>query len=324
MSALAELRHRYRDRYGRAVEHRRTGGAVVGYVGADVPRETIEAAGLYPLRLAPVAGVDCRFADRVLGRGVEPALRLVLAGLLEGVYPIDYLLLCHDREATVRLFGALRALAALDTPIWFLDLLHGATAAVTAYNQARLVELEAMLEQWSGRPLERGRAAASTEVERTRRLAARLAVARREGRISGADALAVLGAGTVLPAAEFNDLLERALAELPGEPRAGRRIYLAGSDHPTPDLYDALDELGATVVAESHGFGERLYAAGEPHGPAGVELVLGWLRSGDEALAWSLPALRRRARAPFRLLDRRGLALGRTDLSDLRAVLAET
>ena len=37
-------------------------------------------------------------------------------------------------------------------------------------------------------------------------------------------------------------------------------MLLLGSDHDRADVYAAVDELGATVVAETHGFGEALLA----------------------------------------------------------------
>lgn len=285
-------------------------GTVVGYVGLDVPRELIEAAGCPALRLAPVDGVDATYADRVLGPGVDEATRLVLAGLLEGAYPIDRLVLCHDSDHTVRLYAALRRLG---REAWFLDLLHGPRASSAAYSRARLAELA----EWLGA----GDAAdAIRAANRAREAGDRLAALRRAGAVRGADALALLRAGTTMPAGRYAELLETACAELP--PASGKSVVLHGSGHDRDDVYTAIDELGATVVSETHDWGEVLLAgrvdeAGDPldalarhYGrrqrlappPADVQLV--WLRRGDAGRAWSLAhagvALRDR---PYRLDD---------------------
>ena len=79
-------------------------------------------------------------------------------------------------------------------------------------------------------------------------------------RVAGADALAVLGAGTALPAVRYAELLEAALGEVAADGAPRRSVLLLGSEHADDDVYAALDELGATVVAETHSWGEALLA----------------------------------------------------------------
>ena len=262
----------------------------VGYVGLDVPRELIEAAGCTALRLAPVDGVDAGFADRVLGPGVDEATRLVLAGLLEGAYPIDRLVLCHDSDHTVRLYTALRRLG---VEAWFLDLLHEPRPSTEAYNRSRLAELGGWL--GAGDPADAIRAA-----NRARSAGDRLAALRRTGAVRGPDALALLRAGTALTA----ELVEAARTE---PAAAGKTVVLHGSGHDRDDVYAAIDELGATVVSETHDWGEALLAGrvdedGDPldalarhYGrrpraePVAADVSIAWLRRGDAARAWSLP-----------------------------------
>ena len=332
MSALAELRAAYRERNAAAARWRAGGGTVVGYVGADVPRELIEAAGHFALRLASV-DVDPRRADRILGPGVDEATRLLLAGLLEGAYPIDRLVLCHDDDHTVRLYTALRMLDLPGVDLWFLDLLHQPRASTDAYDRARLRELAAWLGDTSSLP------DSIAAANRSRALGDRLAVLRREGRVSGADALALLGAGTALPTSVYAAALEDALNEL-DPPGLRRSVLLLGSDHDRADLYAAVDELGATVVAETHGFGEALLAGsvdedGDPldalvrHyrprpriAPAAADVQIAWVRRGDESRAWSLPAEQRRLGAPIVTLRSRPYRLDDASREELQEALA--
>lgn len=335
MTALAELRAAYADRNAAAAARRAGGGTVVGYVGLDVPRELIEAAGCFALRLAPVDGVDTAEADRILGPGVDESHRRVLAGLLAGAYPIDRLVVCHDSDHSVRLHAAVRALGLPGVELWFLDLLHEPRATSEAYDRARLAELA----DWLGPTDELPQAIATAN--RTRALGDRLAQLRREGRVSGADALALLGAGTALPGDRYADLLEAALAEpFVLSEHKPTLVLLLGSGHDRADVYAAIDQLGGRVVGETHGWGETILAGrvdetGDPLDalvrhyrprpralPPAADVQLAWLRRGDETWAWALPGERRRLGRPIVTLRGRPYDLDDASRAALAGVLA--
>ena len=303
MSALGELRAVYRSRFEPRYAE------TIGYVGADVPREVIEAAGVIALRLAPIEGIETTFADRVLGPGVDSSIRGILAALLEGAYPVDRLVLCSESDHTVRLYTTLRRLTGHGLDLWFVDLLHLPRASTDAYDREQLNRLV----DWIGGASDLAGAIAATN--RLRELGDRLSSLRRGGVVSSRDALAILGAGTALPAGRYAELLEGALGEVErGDGTGdgtGRTVVMLGSDHSDDAVYAAADELGATVVGETHGWGEALLAGrvgenGDPvarlvsHyrvrprvGPAPAEVTLAWIQSGDEGYAWSLPQARR-------------------------------
>lgn len=332
MTALDQLRAAYADRNGAAAAWRADGGTVVGYVGLDVPRELIEAAGCFALRLAPVDGVDAAEADRILGPGVDEAHRRVLAGLLAGAYPVDRLVVCHDSDHSVRLYTTVRALALPGVELWFLDLLHEPRATTEAYDRARLAELA----DWLGA---RELPAAIALANRARALGDRLAELRRAGRVGGADALTLLGAGTALPGERYAALLERALDELGPPADRPSTVLLLGSGHDRADVYAAIDGLGGCVVGETHGWGEAMLAGrvdetGEPLDalvrhyrsrpralpPAG-DVQLAWLRRGDETWGWALPAERRRLGRPIVTLRERPYDLDDASRADLESLL---
>jgi hypothetical protein len=290
-----------------------------------VPRELVEAAGYVPIRLAPVAGVDRSFADRVLGPGVDEATRGILAGLLEDAYPVERVVLCHDSDHTVRLYTSLRRLDVPRLDLWFLDLLHLPRATTEAYDRAQLVELT----EWLGTEGDLSRAIG--DANRARAFGPRLAELRRAGKVTSADALALLGAGTALPAARYAELLASALGELPTEGNGRTAVSMLGSEHADDTVYRTVDELGAVVVSETHSWGEALLAGrvdedGDPldalvrhyrprrrPDPAAADVQIAWIRPGDETVAWSLPLDRRRLGRP--------VAVART-LDELREELA--
>lgn len=297
MSALETLAGVYEDPAPILEQWR---GRVVGYAGRDVPRGLVEAAGLLPYRLRG-AGVPSERADAILGPGVERPVRRVLGELLDGTAGVDFLLVSHESDGLVRLFTALRVLPDPLPELWFLDLLHLPTETTEAYNRARLEELGGVLERWSGQPLpEKTPRPAEQLLEEVARL-------RREERLRGSDALAVLGAGDVLPAVEYERLLAELLAEAHDPVPARRRVYVTGSEHVSRDLYRSLEADGVHVVGEDrariHGPNERAAATISAAKAARADYVLAWIRTGDYAFAWGLPALRRALDLPLEVVE---------------------
>ncbi len=340
MSALETLLRHYEAR-----EVTGDGRPIVGYLGPDVPCELVAASGFLPLRLRGSRRPSA-VADAILGR-VEITARRVLTELLESP-PCDFVLLAHSSDAAVRLYTSLRRLDGGRLPeVDFLDLLHLPTATSAAYDLDRLRELRDLLGRWSGTPASaESLAAAVVAANRSRRLLARVRELRRSSPpvLTGAQALAVIGAGTALPADRYNALIEDLLAEAAEVlPEPGRRVYLTGSSHAFPELYLALESEGAQVVGEDHDWGEALadglvdetgdplaalaarYHAGSPlarrgtneravhaaaeAAAAGADVVVAWLREGDDALAWGLPAVRREVETRglrFEVVEHRG------------------
>ena len=313
MSALDELVAAYESPSLPAV-------GVVGYLGDDVPRELVAAAGLLPVRLrgsvpSRSAPIDPRAGRRRAGAG-RPR-----PGLLEGRPRIDFLLLSHDSDSAVRLFTALRVLSRTEPlpELWFLDLLHLPTETTASYNHDRLRELLGVLERWSGRPVsDESVAAAAAEAAETRRLLAGVEKLRRASpaRLRGSEALAVAGAVDTLPAAEANRLLGELLADPPEPlPEPARRVFVTGSALVGTDLFRALEAHGLHVVGEHFGRHDPAGVA-DAAKAAGAEVVLAWIRSGDDARAWSVPALRDSLDLPLAVLDRRrGENLAGADLA---------
>ncbi|MGP3936021.1 2-hydroxyacyl-CoA dehydratase [Nonomuraea sp. KM88] len=356
-TALAALEEAYARRGAPpAASKARTGGrtAVVGYVGADMPVELLTAAGVRAFRLTGDPGSGSALGDRYLGRGVDPVARSVLARLLAGSFgELDRIVVSRDCEASLRLFYALRELCRVEPgsglpEAYLVDILHLPHRTTARYNRRRIGEFAARLEAWTGRPLDLAGAVAAHDVRR--RLLAAAAELRRAvpARLTGRQFLAV--ANAVLPVDEHVALLERLLVEADQLPEhAGRRVFLSGSDHDTPHVYEAIESEGLVIVGEDHSFGgpfvnepvgaggldalaERYHhggptahrgTAGERAARAaaavrhcGAELFVAYCRAGDEAPAWDFPAQRAALDIPAVLLEHQDY--GRADLAALR------
>jgi len=261
----------------------------VGYIGADVPRELLES----PLRLRALPDVDLADADAILGPGVDEWTRRVFAGVLADAYPIDALVVSRLTDGAARAYAALRALG---RDAYLLDLVHSPRSE--RYDRDRFAETAATF-------------GGGDDVDATRRLTDELRALRRSGGVAGATAFRALlaaGDGDVAPL--------RALLDDPVPPTGGRTVFLTGSDHDTPELYDRLEDVGWNVIGEDHTWGETCFdglagddLAGRYHRgsacfrrseaeraayakAAGADAILVWLRPGEEGRLWGVPHLR--------------------------------
>lgn len=334
---LRDLRSRYAARLD-PVPAAIDGRPVVAYLGADVPGEVLTAAGFVPFRLASRPGAT-RLADRYHGPGIDPVAVSLLDRLLAGeAAEAAGLVLSADNEGLVRLFLYLREIRRLEPRstlprFTFFDLVHLPHRTSAVYNRDRLDALVAELSAWAGRPVsdEDLRAAAAVH-DRVRELIRAVNTRLRAGaegpRLTGAEALAVIGASFVTSpprwAALTEDLLDSA-DQLPV--RHGTRVFLTGCAHDHPRVYQLLESLGAVVVGEDHdwgalagesavGTGREIHAAlvraRSRQAPASAghsatvraaqtarmaaachaELVVAWARPHDDAPPWDVPAQR--------------------------------
>ncbi len=255
--------------------------AVVGIVGTDIPEEPIRAAGLHPLRIVGDPGAATPNADLFVERAVDPLARSIFERLLDGAYGwLSHLVLCHDSDATVRLYYYLRELRRLEPDrrlpeLAFVDILHQPARTSAVYTRQRLAGFVETLEGWSGRSIDgeavRAEIVASNE---RRRLQRELAELRAEdpARLTGRDALAAIGAASMMTAQEYLACLRGLIDELADPERADGptggvttrggtepvRVFLTGSAHDGVGWYEAVEAAGAIIVGEDHANGNAV------------------------------------------------------------------
>lgn len=322
---------------------------VVGMVGQDVPVELIWAAGARHLRLRGNPQWDRSEAEFYLGRGVDAATTSLFAGILNGVFgPLDAIVVSSDCDASQRLYYAMREMrrvAAGPTlpPIYLVDMLHLPRNSTARYNRARLGQFVGVLQDWFGVTLTTERISGAIGLSRRILEAQRRFTGLRledPTRVSGEQALAVYGAGSRMEPEGYLEALEGLLAAaevLPGHP--GRRIFLTGSSHDRPDVYNLIESAGSVIVGEDHDHGQLsterplpdpgtgdpldiLALAYRDNGPtpqrasipnraahtaraarlAGAELVLSYIRNQDEAPLWDFAAQRGLIQVPTAVL----------------------
>ncbi|MFD2415149.1 2-hydroxyacyl-CoA dehydratase [Amycolatopsis pigmentata] len=338
MSAFDRLTALYEARTGpvpAALDDRPT----VAYVGADVPVEVLSACGFVPFRFPGRAGAH-EAAARYCGPGIDGAAVSLLARLLEGeAAEAAGLVLSADCEGTVRLFLYLREIQRLERRpgvprFTFTDLVHLPQRTSAVYNRTRLDAFVTEMGEWAGRPVsDDGLRDAVAEHDRVRALIRAVGTELRTApggpRLTGADALAVIGAAFLTSPRIWCELAGQLLDEAGKLPRReGVRVFLTGCGHDSPRAYEVIESLGAVIVGEDHDWGalagERVVGrssdlraalvrsrardapASAGHAAAtragqtvrmavacGADLVIAWTRQNDDAPAWDVPMQRR-------------------------------
>jgi benzoyl-CoA reductase/2-hydroxyglutaryl-CoA dehydratase subunit BcrC/BadD/HgdB len=201
------------------------------------------------------------------------------------------------------------------------------------YNRVQLDAFVAEMSEWANRPItDSGLREAVAEHDRVRALirtvGTELRTAPEGPRLTGTEALAVIGAAFLTSPRIWCELAGRLLADAGQLPfRGGVRIFLTGCGHDSPRAYELIESLGAVVVGEDHDWGTlagqrsvgrshdiraalvrsraRDAPASAGHAAAtragqtvrmaaacSADLVVAWTREYDDAPAWDVPMQR--------------------------------
>ncbi len=335
------LRAAYANPEGEVARALEAGRMPIRTLGIDAPRAHLLARGFQPIRLvAPELAATPR-ADAVMGKAAMGRRgRRLLETLLAPEHPDVPVLITQADGEQPQIFAALRELQrlgeAVPRHVHFLDLLHLPRPANARYNQARLAQLDAWLAGLGANP---GADAAQLEALADQpQLLARLNDLRAEGRISGTQALEMIGAAAIMLPTDWNAAM-RAQLDSPGDADSlsGRRIFLCGTAHEDSALYAAIEAAGGLIVGEDHGWdgrvdpvparvsaprevARRVAAAVDRLRP---ELVLHLALDGDEAAPWDVASIREVLPADLPLTTLRGASDPALGLGEkLRALVA--
>ncbi len=319
------------------------GKPVAGMTSNTVPWELLRAAGFFPLILNPARG-PAPFATRFMEGGVFcTRIRGIFDGLASGTWPfLQMVVIPRTSEQEHKLYLYLREVArqglgATLPDLYLYNLLHARSREAEAYGLERTRELKNHLEHQIGRGIEPEEVAGAIEESNRAFRAIRSFLDHRRGaepRLSGTEALALVGAVYFMDRAEYALLVNEALAELSRRPRIqGVRILIKGSPLHHNGLHRAIEAHKAVVVAEDDWWGSRALASKiaiqgdsvrsifenyytEAPSPrvfprdaaeawflseaAKVDGVVFYLPPEDDFLGWDYPEMRR-------TLDRRGI-----------------
>lgn len=323
--ATRELIRAYRQRITPPRQRPAGHGPLVGCLGHDVPIEILIAAGYQPVRVCGDPDGSAAAADRYLERAFDPLVRAQFARIVGGAYAhLDHLVISNSADALIRVFYYLRALRRSEPqlpipPVYFFDFLHSSDPASARYNLERVRDLQLAAESWSGRAITPERfAAAMAACNEVRRLQRQLAALRRGPvlRISGTEAIQVLGASLYMPLDQYARLLRAFLAGIERRPPlTAARVFLSGSPHDHERVYQLVEDCGATIVGEDHHLGLDLSAGEMDPAAEPTAAIAGWyqrrpLRSSQATVSQRVAELTAQVRAAgargviFYILDR--------------------
>jgi benzoyl-CoA reductase/2-hydroxyglutaryl-CoA dehydratase subunit BcrC/BadD/HgdB len=265
VSAVSTLTKVYTER---AIQPR-NGRPLVGVTSNTVPWELLRAAGLHPVLLSPRRPHMPR-ADRYMEDVFSARMKAVFDLLLShDAAPLSAVVIPRTSEQEHKLYLYLREVVRFGAehapePILY-NLLHARSSEAEAYGLERTRDLKITLERLAGRSIEPEDFSAAIAEGNAARQAIRELLQERECpalRLSGTDALALIGAWYFMNRAEYAPLAGEALREIQTRPQlGGPRILIKGSPQDTPDFCAAIEAHGAIVVAEDDWWGSR--AAGQ-------------------------------------------------------------
>lgn len=265
--AYLKLSKAYYERERTIQEYKAQGAKTIGCMGSDVPEELLIAAGFLPVRISGDPQGKNQQADLYLEMAFDPVARSQFDRLLDGTYAnLDHLVISNSTDVLVRLYFYLREIHRLEPQraipnFYFYDFLFMLTRTSNLYNRDRLRDLKDVLCRWQGRPItEDSLHKAIAVCNENRRLLNKFAGLRGPeiSRVSGVEALEVIGASLFMPREEHSRALRDLLEEAQGwSALNGTRIFVSGAVHEQPDFYELVESCGAIVVGEDHDWGDR-------------------------------------------------------------------
>ena len=269
MTSFEVMQKHYQQRDLAAREWKKT-GKVVGYFCDIVPEELILAAGFFPFRLYgnPSGKTDIARQHIVPRHPMrEDFVHSMLNMLLTGEYDfLDYLIIPHTRDSIHRLYQTLVMLRESNPDIrvpefHFLDTVHSNLFSGEQYLHNQFMTLKNKLEEWSGKSItDTSLSQAIAVTNENRKLLKKVAELRaaEKPRISGADALQIIGSSMFMLKEEHSELLKQYLINEKELPYIdGIRLFVSGSPLDNLQLYEVIESNNAVVVSEDNCWGNR-------------------------------------------------------------------
>lgn len=268
--AFAALKEAYDHRETAAAQWRTQGKKVVAELGCDVPDELIIAAGMLPVRVYADPKKPLTQTNQYLEYAFDPVVRAQFEKIVDGTYAgqVDALAISNSTDVVIRIFLYLRELRRVEPekpvpPVEFIDWLFTRNRLHQARNELTLDLFRRAVEDWAGRAISDEEITAAAVLCNENRQALREMSALRRcprPRISGSEALVIIGSAFFMERAAHTALVRQVVADAQGWPTLdGPRVFFTGSNQEDTALYEMLESAGAVVVGEDHDWGDHWY-----------------------------------------------------------------
>ena len=267
---FARLYDVYRHRDEAALAFKKSGGKVLAKLGSDVPDELVLAAGMMPVQVYADPDKELVYTNKILEFAFDPVVRKQFEKMIDGTYKevADFLAVSNSTDEFIRVFLYLREIIRSMPempvpPTTFIDMLFTRNRMHQERNELIFGLFRKQLEEWSGKPISDAAIKAAAEICNADRAALRKIGELRHGdevRVSGTEALVIIGSGFFMDKKEHAELVEKLAADAAGWPVIkGARVFVTGSAHEDLLVYDLIEKAGGVVVAEDHDWGDRSY-----------------------------------------------------------------
>ena len=267
MGVLEIMRKHYQQRDLAAREWKDQGGKVAGYFCDNVPEEIILAAGFFPFRISGDPRGGTELADRYTEPFYQPDVRSMLNMLLSGWYDfLDFLIIPNSRDAVLALYYHLDKIQQIDPnlklpELYLFDIPRTRFWLSSLYTRDRVRELARKLEKLSGEEISNKSLSRAIATGNENKMLLKKVAALRAAeppRISGVEALQIIGSSMFMLKEEHNKLLRQFLKETDGLPVTdGVRLFVEGSPIDNLQLYELVESCNATIVGEDNCWGNR-------------------------------------------------------------------
>ena len=261
----------YHNRDQAARRAHQQGRKIIGRTSHDIPVEPLLAAGFFPVLITADLSRATPFADLYVDPELPGETRILCESISTGDQAfLDLLILARAQD---KLYYVLKEIYRLGRapkmpPLLMLDLMPSQRDSVLAYNRNRYQAFLDRLTRLSNGALNKeSLRAACVLTNQIRALHRQIQDLRLQGRISGSQALQVIGAGVFMDLADYaRDLatLITQLKTLPASPKKDSGVkkgsgVLIISAEPLrfTQLHEMIESLGGTVMAEDDVWGSR-------------------------------------------------------------------
>lgn len=265
-SAFLQMKEVYDNRESIIKECKRHGKKVIGTLGYDVPDELILAADMMQYRIYGQPDIDFTETNKYLEFSFPPVVRAQFEKIIDGTDAdiMDYLVISNSTDALVRIYYYIREVKSLEPEklipeLYFIDWHFTRFRMHQIRNEQTLRNFKEQLEIWRGKKITDNEIEAASIVCNERRaLLEELSELRKEGRISGTEALIIIGASYYMDVENYVVLLKGLLEDIAKWQKAeGYKVFMTGSVHENTDFYSLLESKGFNVVSEDHDWGDR-------------------------------------------------------------------
>ena len=265
--AFAALKDVYDHRDREAAKWRAAGKKVIGELGCDVPDELIIAAGMLPVRIYADPERPLAETDKYLEYAFDPMVRAQFEKIVDGTYydQIDALAISNSTDVIIRVFLYLREIHRVEPekkvpPVAFIDWLFTRHRLHQTRDEFIIELFKKQVEEWAGRTITDEEIRAAGQICNENRQALREMAKLRHGevRISGSEALVIIGAGLFMDRAEHTKLVRQVTEDAAQWPvLTGPKVYYTGANQEDTVLYDKIEAAGMVVVGEDTDWGDR-------------------------------------------------------------------